>query len=109
METSGRTQTSGCRSPRELMATILFIDDDIATLQLMDKAAAVLGHATVTSTSPEEALELAHRHQPTVILVDRRLHSMNGCSLIQLIHQVPALNKIPLYLISAYLSDEDVT
>jgi len=90
------------------MATILFIDDDIATLQLMEKAAAVLGHSTVTSSSAEDALELARSHQPTVILVDRRLHSMNGCSLIKLIHQVPALNRIPLYLISAYLSDEDV-
>jgi CheY-like chemotaxis protein len=89
------------------MATILFVDDDIATLQLMQKAAEVLGHQTLVSSSPDESIELARQYCPEIILVDRHLATIDGCELVLRLHQTTDLQKIPVYLISAYLSDED--
>ncbi len=89
------------------MATILFVDDDLETLELMEKAVTVLGHTTLTSSAPNTAIALACLHSPDFILVDQHLDIMDGCALIERIHLTPGLDATPVYLISAYLSEED--
>ena len=86
------------------MAKILFIDDDIATLLLMEKAAELLGHLAILSASPREALDIAVRQQPDVILIDHQLQDMDGCNLIEGLRQQAGLAHTPVYLVSASIS-----
>ncbi len=89
------------------MAQILFIDDDVATLLLMEKAAKMLGHLAILSSSPGEAFNIAVQQQPDLILVDQQMQDMDGCNLIESLRQQAGLANIPVYLVSAYLSDAD--
>jgi CheY-like chemotaxis protein len=89
------------------MARILFIDDDVATLLLMEKAAEMLGHLAILSSSPEEAFDIAVQQKPDLILVDQQMQDMDGCNLIENLRQQAGLAAIPVYLVSAYLSDTE--
>ena len=89
------------------MAQILFIDDDIATLQLMQKAAEMLGHLAILSSSPDEAFSIVLQLRPDLIVVDQQMQDMDGCNLIESMRQQAGFDHIPVYLVSAFLSNED--
>jgi CheY-like chemotaxis protein len=89
------------------MATILFVDDDIATLELMSKAVEVLGHRALLCSSSREVLNAVTFQNPDMILVDQQLHDGQGCEIIQALRQVPYLQDKPIYLVSAYASEKE--
>ncbi len=89
------------------MARILFVDDDIATLQLMGKAAEMLGHLAILCASAQDSIEQATQVQPDLIIIDQQLHDMDGTNLIVNIRRQSELSLVPIYLVSAYLSEQD--
>jgi CheY-like chemotaxis protein len=89
------------------MAIILFVDDDVATLELMSKAVEMLGHQALLCSSAQDAVRIAIQKHPDMILVDQQLQDSQGCELIESLHKNPGLSSIPVYLVSAYASDEE--
>jgi CheY-like chemotaxis protein len=89
------------------MALILFVDDDVATLELMSKAVEMLGHQALLCSSAKDVLNTALKMHPDMILVDQQLQDSQGCELIELLHKSPGLHTIPVYLVSAYTSAEE--
>src|SRR5512146_3209178 len=89
------------------MALILFVDDDVATLELMSKAVEMLGHQALLCSSAQDALAAAMVQRPDLILVDHQLQYGQGCQLIEILRQQAELHTTPIYLVSAYASDKE--
>ncbi len=83
------------------MTRILFIDDDILTLDLMGKVAEILGHEALLCCSGSTGLETAFSEKPGLILVDLRLPDRNGIEVIQALRSNAATAATPAFLLSA--------
>jgi CheY-like chemotaxis protein len=83
------------------MARILFVDDDLDTLHLLNMAVVLFGHKALLSTSGEEAIRLAVKEPPELILLDMHMGDMDGISVINSILSNPILVNIPILMVSA--------
>lgn len=83
------------------MALILFVDDEPLTLKLLSQAAHILGHQALTSATSEEALHLAARHLPDLIVTDIYLATSKGLDLIEKLKAEGATRHIPIVTLSA--------
>jgi CheY-like chemotaxis protein len=83
------------------MANIMFIDDDILTLELMGKSASLLGYNPILCDSGLNSLELLKKDQPDIIFVDHSLADIDGITLIKEIREQPTINGIGIIMLSA--------
>jgi CheY-like chemotaxis protein len=83
------------------MASILFVDDDLDTLRLMDTAALMFGHQALLASSGREGVNIAMKEGPDLIMLDMRLCDMDGIAVIHSIRSYPPLADIPIVVISA--------
>jgi|WetSurMetagenome_2_1015567.scaffolds.fasta_scaffold82141_2 DNA-binding response OmpR family regulator len=83
------------------MAKLLFLDDDVLTLQLMEKIASRLGHEAITCDSADDALHLAVTRHPDIILIDLSLKDMSGLSFVRNLRRIPEFETLPMIIASA--------
>ena len=83
------------------MARILFIDDDLDTLRLMNSAVVLFGHHALLASSGQEGIHVAGKEAPDLIMIDLSLCDMDGIEVIQLIKTNPLISGIPIVMISA--------
>lgn len=83
----------------------LICDDEPQLRELMRVA---LGgrYATVEAEDAEEALEMARRERPTVILIDLMLPGRSGIDLLQDLRGEEGLGDVPIVVVSAWADDE---
>ncbi len=65
------------------MKTILLIDDDEMIRAIFGTALERFGYRTIVAASGGEALELARKHLPELILSDINMPGIDGCTLLQ--------------------------
>jgi CheY-like chemotaxis protein len=65
------------------MARVLIVDDTDIVRRALELAVKRMGHAAVSTSSPEEALALARGEAFDLALVDYRMPGMTGCELFQ--------------------------
>lgn len=85
-------------------ATILIVEDDYIVARTLEKTLCELGYpvAGMTSTG-QEAIELAGKYRPTLILLDIHLKSsMDG---IETARKIYELYQIPIVYVTAYSDD----
>jgi two-component system cell cycle response regulator DivK len=82
-------------------ARILFIDDDVLTLNLMGRVTELLGHEALLSSSAAAALELAALENPSLIMVDLSLPDQDGIDVIQSLRKSPVTAATPIFVLSA--------
>ena len=73
----------------------------------MQSAVSSLGHSTVVATDGEQALDLAKREQPDLVLLDVVLPRMDGFQVCRKIKKDPQINKIPVVLVSSKTQESD--
>lgn len=83
------------------MATILFIDDEDLTLELLNQAASILGHQALTSSNQEEAFTLALSLRPDLIVTDINLAGKSSLALIERLAAEKETSHIPVLTLSA--------
>lgn len=83
------------------MTRILFIDDDVLSLQLMSKVTSLLGYQAILSTSPCRGLALAANEMPSLIMVDMRMEEMDGGEFVRQVRQSPGISDLPILIFSA--------
>lgn len=84
---------------REL--TVMIVDDDPVLRKVLERMLVADGHAALTTGVPEEAVELARKHQPSLIALDVMLPGIDGWTLLNELINDPEVRHIPIVIISA--------
>ncbi len=83
-----------------MTATILIVDDDPGFIHVLARMVDDLGEVLV-ATSGQEALILARRTPPDLVMLDANMPGLNGFQVCRQIKADPALSEIPVIFVSA--------
>lgn len=83
------------------MACFLFVDDDPLALMLLEKTASIYGCDALTTYSGQEAIDIAAREQPDMVVVDLQMEDMDGLSVIRTLMKEPKTAHIPAVILTA--------
>lgn len=88
-------------------AKILFVDDDLDTVQLMGIMFTRQGYQFTAASTGQQALSLAHSLHPDLVLLDIMMPDMDGIEVLRTLRADPATQKIPVILFTAKAYDGD--
>ncbi|WP_257461197.1 response regulator [Archangium lipolyticum] len=80
------------------MSTVLLVDDEMDLLELYTDVLEVVGYQVIHAHDGLEALELARRHRPDLIVTDWMMPRLDGVELCKRLLQDPELKSIPIIL-----------
>jgi two-component system phosphate regulon response regulator PhoB/two-component system alkaline phosphatase synthesis response regulator PhoP len=80
--------------------TILVADDDEAVRDLVAFKLAAAGYNTITAEDGSTALDMVHRRQPDVVILDVSMPGMDGLSVCYELHSSAATAQIPVLMLS---------
>lgn len=87
------------------MAEILLVEDDFDMIQILTQILKAENYAVRSVQDGEEAIEALQHFKPTLIITDLMLPKMDGWKLCQKIKENPALNRIPILVLTAKTED----
>ena len=90
------------------MPKILVIDDSISTRNFEKNVLTSAGYDVVVAPDGQEGLDLISRMNFDLIVSDIHMPKMSGLEVVEHIKEDPQLAEIPVILISALESKEDV-
>ena len=89
--------------------TILYIEDNLANIQLVEQVFATRTDIEVLSvTKGRLGLELAREHQPALVLLDLHLPDLTGADVLRQLREHEQTSAIPVVMISADATPEQV-
>jgi two-component system cell cycle response regulator DivK len=86
---------------------VLVVDDNELNLKLVAVIMTRAGFRVLSAETAEEALEIARRELPHVVLMDIKLPAMDGLEATRLMKADPALSAIPVVAVTALARPED--
>ena len=86
---------------------VLVIDDNADTLQLLQRYATGTRYRLITTRDPEQALPLAERHSPRIIVLDVMMPQIDGWKVLGLLKQSPHTHRVPV-VVCTILAQEDL-
>jgi two-component system alkaline phosphatase synthesis response regulator PhoP len=89
-------------------ANVLVVDDEKDILELLDYTLSKEGFRVTRVTSGEEALEVARKKLPDLILLDLMLPGLDGLDVCKRLKADPSTAAIPLVMITAKGEEADV-
>ncbi len=95
------------RTGRELMARILFIDDEPDIRRLVEYALQARGHEVLLATDGQEGVEQARAQSPDLILSDMVMPEMNGLEVLSALKADPEMKDIPVLIVTASAQREE--
>jgi CheY-like chemotaxis protein len=90
----------------EPLPKILLVEDFDDTRLMMKLWLERRGYTVIEAETGEEAIMLARREAPDLIIMDVMMPGMNGLDATHRIRQYQALRRTPIVAVSAYGSDE---
>jgi len=81
--------------------TILLVDDDPETLELLKETLRSAGYETESAVSGARAVELLSSRLVSAVLLDLLMPGMDGFAVIRHIRQEPRLREIPIFVMTA--------
>ncbi len=81
-------------------ATILAVDDDPIQQMLIARLLRDAGYHVHTADNGKQALELADRCKPDLVLLDAQMPEMDGFALVRLLRHEPARETLPTLMVS---------
>jgi CheY-like chemotaxis protein len=82
--------------------TILVAEDDADIRLMMSTLLGMKGYRVVEAGDGQEALDVAQRERPDVVLMDLQLPRLNGFAVARFIRQSDALRHMPIVVVSAH-------
>ncbi|MFC1966043.1 response regulator [Chloroflexota bacterium] len=86
---------------------ILIVEDNPQNMRLIEMTLRTGGYALLKATDGEEALDLATREQPDLIIMDMQLPKISGIEVAKRLRQFPAFNHVPIIALTAYAMKGD--
>jgi two-component system alkaline phosphatase synthesis response regulator PhoP len=90
----------------EALRTILLVEDFDDTRLVMKLWLVKNGYRVLEAETGEEAISVAQRELPDLIIMDVMMPGMNGLDATQRIREYQALRRTPIVAVSAYGADE---
>jgi two-component system cell cycle response regulator DivK len=87
---------------KEALATILLVEDTEDNRQMMKRLLEMSGYRVVEAINGLEAVEVANRIRPQIILMDLSLPYIDGLAATRRIRGLPGLNNVPIVAVSAH-------
>ena len=87
--------------------TVLIVEDNELNMKLFNDLLEAHGYATLKTGSGVEAIELARRHSPDLILMDIQLPEVSGEDVTQWMKSDDDLRGIPIIAITAFAMKGD--
>lgn len=82
--------------------TIMVVEDYEDTRMLLRQALEMLGYDVLEASNGQEAVDIADRERPDLILMDLDLPILDGIAATQCIRQKPELEGVPIVAVTAY-------
>jgi two-component system cell cycle response regulator DivK len=95
------------QSPKEVMATILVIEDNAETMKLTGLVMRWSGHRVLSAADAETGIALARTGRPDLIIMDVVLSGMDGLTATQLLKKDPLTAGIPVIALTWQGSKND--
>lgn len=93
---------------RESMAkTVLIVEDNELNMKLFHDLLEAHGYDTLQTRSGVEAITLARRHKPDLILMDIQLPEVSGLDVIKWLKEDDATKAIPVIAVTAFAMKGD--
>ncbi|MEP7018261.1 MAG: PAS domain-containing protein [Actinomycetota bacterium] len=93
--------TLGFYDPQDQTYTVLVVDDDPKSVDLIATYLPPPVYVTVRAYSGQEAIVLAHRLQPDLILLDLMMPHVTGFDVVQRLQDDPSTAGIPILVVTA--------
>ena len=89
-------------------ATILVVDDEPDCISIIQCRLEWSHYKVVTATNGKEALEVAEKEKPNLILLDTNMPVMNGHEMLERLRKHPILKDIPVIMVTALCERQDI-
>jgi two-component system cell cycle response regulator DivK len=93
--------------PRAMTKTVLIVEDNELNMKLFHDLLEAHGYQTVGTRNGIEALDLARKHRPDLILMDIQLPEVSGLEVTKWLKDDPELKAIPVVAITAFAMKGD--
>src|SRR6202163_4380569 len=87
--------------------TVMIVEDNELNMKLFHDLLEAHGYRTVGTRNGIEALDLARRHQPDLILMDIQLPEVSGLEVTKWLKEDPDLKDIPVVAVTAFAMKGD--
>lgn len=87
--------------------TILVADDNENNRELLRTVLAHLGHSTVEAADGRDAVDLAMRTNPAMIILDLQMPKLDGFGALRELRASDAFRDTPILALTAYAMDGD--
>ncbi len=88
--------------------TVLIVDDIPVNIILLKTMLARINVQILTAVDGGQALETVRKLKPELVLLDIQMPVMNGLDVLKKMKNSPELKDIPVIMVSAYTSPEDI-
>ncbi len=86
---------------------ILIVEDNPLNMRLIEMTLRPKGYRLLGATYGEEALDMAIREKPDLIIMDISLPKVSGLEVTKRLRQMPAFNHIPIIAVTAHAMKGD--
>lgn len=87
---------------------VMVVDDDLATLEVMNLILRRIGYEPFTIKNGQEALDFLITHDPDLILLDLQMAPIDGWEFLRRLRENSSLHQVPVMLFTARpLFDEE--
>jgi len=80
---------------------ILIVEDNPLNMRLLEMVLRARNYTLLKATDGKEALDMAMREQPDLIIMDMQLPKMNGLEVTRKLREMPAFNHTPIIAVTA--------
>ena len=91
----------------DMAKTVMIVEDNELNMKLFHDLLEAHGYSTVGTRSGTEALDLARRHHPDLILMDIQLPEVSGLEVTKWIKEDDDLRSIPVIAVTAFAMKGD--
>jgi two-component system, cell cycle response regulator DivK len=101
------TQPALARRDKPMPKTVLIVEDNELNMKLFNDLVETRGHRIVQTRNGIEAVELARKYRPDLILMDIQLPEVSGLEVTQWLKDDEELRAIPVIAITAFAMKGD--
>ena len=86
---------------------VLIIEDEIATLDMLESLLGAEGYEILTATDGKNGLDLAKKERPDLILLDIMLFKLDGFKLCRMLKFDENFRNIPIIMVTCLVTPAD--